>query len=130
VRVVCLDRGPVWRLIRQLRLDGHWSLHHEVPDAVDGLGLPRVVPTSSPGAPDGWPQGRPESDPIGPLDTARPGRRATAPGGNGYGSSADHQRQRPSSAQGVSSSGRSTISNSGKRLSARTCVRSNGDRPG
>jgi anti-anti-sigma factor len=44
VRVVCPGRGPVWRLICQLRLEGHWPLHHEVPDAVDCLDLPRPVP--------------------------------------------------------------------------------------
>jgi anti-anti-sigma factor len=45
VRVVCPDRGPVWRLIRQLRLDGHWPLHHEVLDAVDSFDLPPLVPS-------------------------------------------------------------------------------------
>ena len=46
VRVVCPDRGPVWRLVRQLRLDGHWPLHHEVSDAVDSLDLLRRVPST------------------------------------------------------------------------------------
>jgi hypothetical protein len=31
-----------------LRLDGHWPLHHELPDAVDCLNLPRLLPPFSP----------------------------------------------------------------------------------
>jgi anti-anti-sigma regulatory factor len=70
VRVVCPDRGPAWRLIRQLKLDGHWPLHREVPDAVDFLDLPRLVPAPSPHAPDGPPAERSEPDSICALDAA------------------------------------------------------------
>jgi anti-anti-sigma factor len=70
VRVVCPDRGSVWRLIRQLRLDGHWPLHHEVSDAVDCLDLPRLVPASSPRASGGRLEARSEPDSICPLDGA------------------------------------------------------------
>jgi anti-anti-sigma regulatory factor len=70
VRVVCRDRGPVWRLIRPLRLDGHWSLQHEVSDPADCLDLARPVPAPSPGAAGGRLQGRPEPDSICPLDEA------------------------------------------------------------
>jgi anti-anti-sigma factor len=69
VRVVCPDRGPVWRLIGQLRLDRHWPLHHGVSDAVDSLDLPRPMPFS-PGAVDARLQGRPEPGGICPLDGA------------------------------------------------------------
>ena len=69
VRVVCPDPGPVRRLIRLLGLDGRWPLHHEVPDAVAGLDLTRVVPTFSLGPRDGRPQRRPELDSIGPRNT-------------------------------------------------------------
>ena len=69
VRVVCPDSGPVWRLIRLLGLDGRWPLHHEVPDAVAGLDLTRVVPTSLLGPRDGRPPRRPELDSIGPRNT-------------------------------------------------------------
>lgn len=70
VRVVCADRGPVWRIIRQLKLDGHWPLHHEVSDAVEFLGLPRLVSAaSSPDAPDARLQGRAGPDSICPPDS-------------------------------------------------------------
>jgi anti-anti-sigma factor len=69
VRVVCPDPGPVRRLIRLLGLDGRWPLHHEVPDAVAGLDLTRVVPTSLLGPRDGRPPRRPELDSIGPRNT-------------------------------------------------------------
>ena len=54
-----------------MRLDGHWPLHHELPDAVDCLNLPRLLQPFSPGAPDGRLQGRHELNSIGPSTQGR-----------------------------------------------------------
>ena len=39
VRVVCADRGPVWRSVCLLGLDRQWPVHHDVTRAVASLGL-------------------------------------------------------------------------------------------
>ena len=37
VRVVCADRGPVWRSVCLLGLDRQWPVHHDVTRAVASL---------------------------------------------------------------------------------------------
>ena len=37
VRVVCADRGAVWRIVRLLGLDRQWPVHHDVRQAVASL---------------------------------------------------------------------------------------------
>ena len=37
VRVVCADRGPVWRIVCLLGLDRRWPVHHDVTRAVASL---------------------------------------------------------------------------------------------
>ena len=37
VRVVCPDRGAVWRIVRLLGLDRQWPVHHDVRQAVASL---------------------------------------------------------------------------------------------
>jgi anti-sigma B factor antagonist len=37
VRVVCADRGPVWRSVCLLGLDRRWPVHHDVTCAVASL---------------------------------------------------------------------------------------------
>ena len=39
VRVVCADRGPVWRSVCLLGLDRRWPVHHDVTRAVASLRL-------------------------------------------------------------------------------------------
>ena len=39
VRVVCADRGPVWRIVCLLGLDRQWPVHHDVTRAVASLRL-------------------------------------------------------------------------------------------
>jgi len=37
VRVVCSDRGAVWRIVSLLGLDQQWAVHHDVTRAVASL---------------------------------------------------------------------------------------------
>ena len=37
VRVVCADRGAVWRIVSLLGLDRQWAVHHDITRAVAGL---------------------------------------------------------------------------------------------
>ena len=39
VRVVCADRGPVWRIVCLLGLDRRWPVHHDLTLAVASLRL-------------------------------------------------------------------------------------------
>ena len=39
VRVVCTDRGPVWRIVCLLGLDRQWPVHHDVTRALASLRL-------------------------------------------------------------------------------------------
>ena len=39
VRVVCADRGPVWRIVCLLGLDRRWPVHHDLTRAVASLWL-------------------------------------------------------------------------------------------
>ena len=39
VRVVCADRGPVWRIVCLLGLDRQWPVHHDITRAVANLRL-------------------------------------------------------------------------------------------
>ena len=39
-RVVCPERGPVWRLVCVLDLHRHWPVHHCIAEAVADLDIP------------------------------------------------------------------------------------------